>query len=243
MRWGSDSEGNAMKPTAIAKRAVDVLMTLALLFLMGYQLWGRAAHEWAGAGMLLLFLAHHILNRSWYSGLLRGRLTPMRVFQIGVDMLLLLAMLAQMYSGIAMSRHVFAFLPFDGGMAPARRLHILGAYWGLILMSVHLGLHWNLFLGMAKRKTGKATPSKLRRRILFLIGLSLAAYGAFVWMDRDFPTYLFLQSEFVFLDYGEPLWSFYLDYISLMGLWVFLAHYLSRGLRKLGRSRKRSAAP
>lgn len=86
----------------------------------------------------------------------------MRVFQIGVDMLLLLAMLAQMYSGIAMSRYVFAFLPFDGGMAPARRLHILGAYWGLILMSVHLGLHWNLFLGWAKRKTGKATPSKLR---------------------------------------------------------------------------------
>ena len=79
-----------MKPTAIAKRTVDVLIALALLFLMGYQLWGRAAHEWAGAGMLLLFLAHHILNRSWYSGLLRGRLTPMRVFQIGVDMLLLL---------------------------------------------------------------------------------------------------------------------------------------------------------
>ena len=66
MRWGSDSEGNAMKPTAIAKRAVDVLMTLALLFLMGYQLWGRAAPEWAGAGMLLLLLAHHIIKRSGY---------------------------------------------------------------------------------------------------------------------------------------------------------------------------------
>ncbi len=52
-------------------------------------------------------------------------------------------------------------------------------------------------------------------------------------MSRDFPTYLFLRSEFVFLDYGESLWAFYLDYISLMGLWVFLAHYLSKRLRKL----------
>ena len=34
-----------MKPTAIIKIVVDVLMTLALLFLMGYQLWGEAAHE------------------------------------------------------------------------------------------------------------------------------------------------------------------------------------------------------
>lgn len=50
MRWGSDSEGNAMKPTAIAKRAVDVLMTLALLFLMGYQLWGRAPTSGPGRG-------------------------------------------------------------------------------------------------------------------------------------------------------------------------------------------------
>lgn len=232
-----------MKKAAVLKIIVDALMTLTLLFLMGYQLWGEAAHEWAGAGMLVLFLIHHILNRNWYRSLFKGRFTPMRVLQICVDMLLLVAILAQMYSGIVMSRHVFAFLPIDGGMALARKLHILGAYWGFILMSVHLGLHWNLFLGMAKRKTGKATPSKLRRRILFLIGLLLAAYGAFVWMDRDFPTYLFLQSEFVFLDYGEPLWSFYLDYICLMGLWVFLAHYLSRGLRKLGRSRKRSAAP
>ena len=33
------------------KLAVDVLMTLALLFLMGYQIWGETAHEWAGAGM------------------------------------------------------------------------------------------------------------------------------------------------------------------------------------------------
>ena len=232
-----------MKPKTAVKLAVDLLMTVLLFLLMGYQFWGEAAHEWIGAGMIILFIAHHLLNRNWHKNIFKGKYTALRTVTLCVDVLILISMLAQMYSGIAMSRYVFAFLPFDGGMAPARRLHILGAYWGLILMSVHLGLHWNLFLGMAKRKTGKATPSKLRRRILFLIGLSLAAYGAFVWMDRDFPTYLFLQSEFVFLDYGEPLWSFYLDYISLMGLWVFLAHYLSRDLRKLGRSRKRSAAP
>ena len=44
------------------KITVDALMILALLFLMGYQLWGDVAHEWAGAGMFLLFLLHHGLN-------------------------------------------------------------------------------------------------------------------------------------------------------------------------------------
>lgn len=61
-----------MKPKAAAKIAVDILMTLGLLFLMGYQFWGDVAHEWAGAGMFLLFVAHHILNGNWYKSLLHG---------------------------------------------------------------------------------------------------------------------------------------------------------------------------
>ena len=225
-----------MKPAAAAKRIVDGMMTLGLLFLMGYQLWGESAHEWAGAGMLLLFLAHNFLNRSWYRNLFRGRFTPMRLVQIGVNMLLLTAMLAQMYSGIVMSRHVFAFLPIDGGMAAARRLHILGAYWGFVLMSVHLGLHWNMFLNMAGRR-GEGMFPRLSRPALFLAGLAIAVYGLSVFIRRDFPVYMFLRTEFVFLDYDEPVWLFYLDYICLMGFWVFLAHYVSKGLRKVSAHR------
>ena len=43
-----------MKPKAVCKILLDALMTLALLFLMGYPFWGDAAHEWAGAGMFLV---------------------------------------------------------------------------------------------------------------------------------------------------------------------------------------------
>lgn len=54
--------GGGMKPKTIAKLAVDILMTVLLLLLMGYHFWGKAAHEWIGAGILLLFVAHHLLN-------------------------------------------------------------------------------------------------------------------------------------------------------------------------------------
>ena len=47
---------------AKCKIAIDVLMALGLLFLMGYQFWGDVAHEWAGAGMFALFIAHHICS-------------------------------------------------------------------------------------------------------------------------------------------------------------------------------------
>ena len=220
-----------MKPKMVVKLCADILMTLALLFLMGYQLWGEAAHEWIGAGMFVLFILHHILNLNWHKRIFKGKYPAMRTVTLCVDILVFLAMLALMYSGIVMSRHVFAFLPIESGMALARKLHILGAYWGFILMSLHLGLHWNMILGIIKKRV-KLTPSNARSTALFLASAVIAAYGVYVFIRRDFATYLFLQSEFVFLDYNEPRLLFYFDYLSLMGLCIFIAHYVSKLFRR-----------
>ena len=113
-----------MKPKAKIKLAVDLLMTVVLLFLMGYQLWGDAAHEWAGAGMLVLFIAHHLLNLNWHKGLFRGKYTAARILMNVIDLALFIAMFCLMASGIIMSRHVFAFLPIDSGMGIARLMHM-----------------------------------------------------------------------------------------------------------------------
>lgn len=218
---------------AKVKICIDTGMTLALLFLMGYQFWGEIAHEWVGAGIFALFIAHHILNVSWYKGLFKGGYTPYRVLQLVIDTLTLFAMLSLMYSSIVISRHVFAFLQIEGGMALARRLHILGSYWGMVLMSLHLGLHWSMLIGMARKHTNITKPSKLRGCMLFTVGLLIAAYGAYAFIKRGFPTYLLLQSEFVFLDYNELPILFYVDYLALMGLCIFLAHYLTKLLRRI----------
>lgn len=42
---------------------------------------------------------------------------------------------------------------------------------------------------------------------------------------------MFLKSEFVFLDYEESKILFYLDYFAVIGLCVFIAHYLSNVLK------------
>lgn len=220
-----------MKPKAVLKLVVDVFMTIALLFLMGYQFWGEAPHEWVGVGMFVLFILHHILNASWHKALLKGKFSAPRIFTLCIDVLVLISMLAQVYSGIAMSRHVFSFLP-SGGMALARRLHILGAYWGFLLMSLHLGLHWNMILGIARKATRVKSRSKARSIAAFVIALVIAGYGIQALIGRDFVTYLFLRSEFVFLDYSESKILFYMDYLALMGLCIFVAHYSVKLLQK-----------
>lgn len=213
-----------MRTKSAVKITVDLLMTIALLFLSGYQLWGQAAHEWVGAGMAVLFIVHHILNYNWYKHLFTGKYTPLRIFSLVIDLLLLVVMVLLLYSGVAMSRHVFDFLPLEGSMDLARRLHILGSYWGFILISLHLGVHWNMILNMVrkKRKTISFNPIPL------VLGFIVAIYGGVVFIKRDFLTYLFLRSEFVFLDYNEFPLFFYIDYLALMGLCIFIAYYGSR---------------
>lgn len=222
-----------MNPKSILKIVVDVLMTLALLFLMGYQFWGDTAHEWAGAGMFVLFVVHHILNGNWYKNLFLGKYSPLRVFQLFVDFLVFLAMLGLMVSGMMLSNHVFVFLNIQGGMSFARLLHMAASHWGFILMALHLGLHWGMFLGMARKALQLRRPSKLRKKLLPLIGAGIAAYGFTVFIRRDFPIYMLLQTEFVFMDFSEPIPLFYLDYLAMMGAFIFLAYYASRLLRKL----------
>ena len=221
----------SMKVKAKIKWALDVLMTIALFFLMGYQFWGEVVHEWIGTGMFVLFIAHQVCNLNWYKNLFRGRHTPIRILQCMINILTLAAMLALMYSGITMSRHVFTFLPIWGGMALARRLHILGSYWGYVMMSLHLGLHWGMVLNVAVKRH---IPQRKYQAACFIVGLLTAAYGVYVFIKRNFLTYMFLRSEFVFLDYEEPKLLFLLDYLALMGLCIFMAHYSAKLFRRAG---------
>lgn len=222
-----------MKPKAAFKIAVDVLMTFGLLFLMGYQFWGDIAHEWAGAGMFLLFIAHHILNAGWYKNLLHGKYSPSRIFQLVVDILVFLAMIGLMVSGILLSNHVFAFLNLHGGMSFARLLHMAASHWGFVLMALHLGMHWGMFMGIAKKVLKLKQSSRIRKILLSILGAGIAIYGLIVFFQRDLLTYMLVRTQFVFLDFGESVPLFYLDYLAMMGTFVFLAYYVSKLLRKI----------
>ncbi len=186
-----------------------------------------------GAGMLLLFITHHILNGYWHRSLFKGKYNTLRFLTLCIDILVLVSVLAQMYSGIVMSRYVFDFLPSIGGMSLARRLHILGAYWGFLLMNLHLGLHWNMILGMSRKGIDIRNKSKIRSTIALLAGSVVAGYGVQSFIRRDFPIYLLLKSEFVFFDYSESKILFTIDYLSLMGLCIFIAHYCAKIIRRL----------
>lgn len=231
-----------MKKQAAFKLLTDIAMTVLLMLLMAFELIGREAHEWLGMGMLAALVIHHILNRKWSANWRKGRYTPARVLQTLLVLLVLFSMLASAVSGIVMSRYVFDFLPLSGGRSWARVVHMLAAYWGFIFLSLHLGFHWNTMMTRAGKvfgTAGRGNPARIN--ILRILAAAAAAYGLYAFWKRGIPDYLFLRSAFVFFDFEEPLFFFYIDYIASMACFVWIGHYLAKGVRNAGKKKRKAA--
>lgn len=221
-----------MKLKMKIKIGIDFLMTVLLLLLMAYQVVGETLHEWFGAAMLVLFLVHNILNIKWYKNLFKGKYKPVRILGTVLNFAVLASILSLAYSGIVMSRHLFAFLPINRGMALARVMHLSGSYWGFVLISLHLGLHWGMIIGMFRKLTGgKRLPVLVWTLRLF--AAVIAGYGAFCFIKADIFSYMFLKSEFVFFDFEKSAFSVFSEYIAMMGLWIWIGYYVAKGLGKL----------
>ncbi len=202
-------------------------MAVVLLFLMAWALIGEATHEVLGCAMFELMLVHVTLNWSWYRNLLKGRWSSGRILQTAVDFLVLACMLASMASGILLSRYVFARLEITGDLAIVRLMHLIASYWGFCLMSIHLGMHWNVITFMIRD-----------RRIRFVmnaVGICAAAYGLIAFVARGIGGYLLLLTQFVFFDFEEPLPLFMTDYVAIMALCVFIGVLLSKTEQRLAR--------
>lgn len=214
-----------MKRKQIVKIAVDIAMTAVLLFLMTYELIGQVFHELLGIIMFVLFILHHILNSRWTKNLVKGKYTALRTLQTVLVVLVLFWVAGSIFSGVMLSRHIFSFLPFGNGLLFARNLHMLSAYWGFVFMSLHLGFHWNMMMGMVKRLTKNS--SAMWAWVFRIIALIIAGYGVYAFIKRDIGSYLLFQNQFAFFDFAEPIIRFLLDYMAIMGLFVVIGHYTS----------------
>ncbi len=212
-----------MKPKIKIKIIVDLLMTVLLLLLMAYQITGQELHEWFGMAMLVLFIIHHFLNLRWYGNLGKGRYRLLRIVQTVINFGLLLVMFCLGFSGIVMSRHVFAAFPINGHMATARTMHLAASYWGFVLMSIHIGLHWSMLLGMLRKLlNGKEKPG-IVEWVLRGAAALFAGYGLYLFFQKNILSYMFLKAQFVFFDFEQGAASVLMEYLAMMGTWIFIS--------------------
>ncbi|WP_268055896.1 DUF4405 domain-containing protein [Clostridium estertheticum] len=93
-----------------------------------------------------------------------------------VNALMLSPMILLMITGIMISKDVFAFLKISGGFA-VRGLHTFAATWGLVFMSVHFGMHWQMLINMTTKITGHTDKNIIVTIIKRLTTLGIVVYG------------------------------------------------------------------
>lgn len=205
---------------------LDLGMLLLWLFALGYQITGDVAHEWIGLTVLLVFIAHNILNGWWFQRFLSGRYSARRILNSAINILLMADIAIMIASGLFLSKYILGFMNLPGSML-LRQIHTTSAYWGIVLSAVHLGMHWEMVLGYLLKRI-KAPKRKWIPWSLRLAGVSMAVIGVWASFDREMGSKLFKGFSFDYWDADKPPFLFFSSVLCIMSLYSLITHYLRK---------------
>lgn len=222
-----------MKPVFIIKIIVDICMSALFLLLMSYHLLDDAPHEWIGAAVFVLFLAHNILNYRWYKNLFKGKYTAIRAIQTTINALLWAAMIGCIVSSLCISGHVFAFLDLDAARM-GRSLHLVATVWAFILVSIHLGFHGQMFIGMSKKVVKvQGNVAIILMWLARIVVLAVSAFALYVFITRKMWEEMFYLAEFKWFDYEKTLLVYLLENVCLMTMFGAGGHYSKKLISRI----------
>lgn len=204
------------------KLIIDLGLTASMLAAFAYQLSGPAAHEWIGLTMFALLMAHNGLNWHWYRNMGRVGAGIQSRLSLAVTLVLLAVTAALLISSLMVSKEIFGFIRVGNGFL-MRQIHTLAAYWVLVLMSVHIGLHWILIMSVVRRMSRCSGPSRLWSALVRLAGAAVMAGGLWASIDRGLGSKLLMRHSFDY--WAGSAAGFFITYLLIMGLYIGLTYY------------------
>jgi len=138
---------------------LDIVIFITALIAFEPRLTGISLHEWLSLALGIVLLVHLLWHWDWVINVgIRyfQRLFHLSRFKFVIDLLLLIAFVLVMLSGILISR---SLLPLVGIQTNHHsiwtRIHSLASDLTFLLMAVHLGLNWDWIVCVFKRYVWK----------------------------------------------------------------------------------------
>jgi hypothetical protein len=205
-----------------------------MLIAMAYYITGNMIHEVVGVVVLVLFIVHNFLNRRWYKAIFKGKYNARRILQIGINLLFLVTMVLMMISAVLISSDLFPFTPINNYMI-LRQIHVQTAYWGFIIMAVHIGLSWGMVFNSVRRMTGITGTSRIRTIALRILAVLTVAYGVHSSFEGEMGSKLFIYNPFGWFT-DDSIINFLMEHLSIMGIYVCGTHYTLKIIHKQEKS-------
>lgn len=209
-----------MKPIKLIKIALDTVMFLLFMLLMGQHLLSGAVHEYLGAGLFVCFIIHNALNYKWYKGLFKGKYGVWRSVLTAINILLMISFVACLLSSLMISGVIFRDIRIDGAMMQGRQLHMVSTAWCFVLMSVHFGLHI------------RVPKQKVQKVCFYIAMLTASVVGAYHFVIRKFYEELFLLTEFKWFDYDKTLIGYLFETVCISLALAIIAYFIKKFSRR-----------
>ncbi|MDO5558658.1 MAG: DUF4405 domain-containing protein [Oscillospiraceae bacterium] len=143
-----------MNKNSAVRYITDAVITVLLIVLMQYQVTGNVSHEIIGIAEFILFIIHNVLNRRWFRGSLERITSSKTTLRIKIwtviDYVLIFVMILLAVTSVMISHLIN--LPLQTDISFWAYWHKTAAYASLIIISVHLGLHWKAIISVIYRQ-------------------------------------------------------------------------------------------
>lgn len=186
---------------------LDLLMIIVFALLYNKMvIWGLAFHEIAGLAIGAVFIVHIILSWTWVKQMTLHLFNQAIAFKSRivylVDWLVLLSMSYVLASGILISKIIFPNLSV-GDPRYFTRTHISIAYLTLLLIGIHLGLHWDWVMRTFNRLFKITRINQYGKTAVIILVIAVFALGSYKIYSINYFARLPIISGLVRQDQGH----------------------------------------
>jgi hypothetical protein len=220
----------------INRLALPGVMAIFLLLSLAYWWLENLPHELFGTAMFCLICWHLVVNRIWIKNLFKGRYDMRRLVILGCHLALAVNMAILLVTSLAISKSVFSFLRLPHSVY-LREIHWFSAYWVIVIVGIHLGLHWGRVMAMTRSMLNMTPGRAIRTYILRFAAVLLAVFSAWSFSVLGVWAKLTFTYSLEFWDFTASVTPFFGHWAGVLALPAIITHYL------IARRRKRERTP
>lgn len=171
------------------KIIVDIIMTIALLLLMSLVTTGIQLHEILGLGVFVLFIFHKYLNRAWIVSVSNAIFckpsSRQKIKKVNhktkiiylLDAVILAFVTVTTLTGVFISQALFPGLFPTHAVSFWTPIHFSASYGALILISVHIGVHWKYIMQAFRKMFYLGDGNTTRAWVMRIIAIGMILLG------------------------------------------------------------------
>lgn len=173
------------------KMILDVVMTIMMVLLMCLNITGLQIHEIMGIAIFFFFMMHNFINFKWIKAVtlnFKKSTLKTKIMYI-INILLFISTSATAITGILISKTILTEIKIPNTEF-LNSWHTSFAYWSLIIIAVHIGLHWKIILNKLMTVFKLSKNNIITKIVLRVIYIAIAISAIYSLIKGDFANKL-----------------------------------------------------